>query len=65
MAASSPTEQLLTSRELARRLNMSTDSIYRLVASGKLVAIRLHEHGPLRFRAEDVEAMLSNGTRAA
>jgi excisionase family DNA binding protein len=49
---------LLTSRQAARRLGVSPDTIRALGKSGVLPAIRYGERGQYRFRAQDVEALL-------
>lgn len=48
------TRPLLTAREVAARLHVSTDTVYRLAAAGKLASVRLSEDGPIRFDPADV-----------
>jgi excisionase family DNA binding protein len=50
-------EELLTSTEAARLLRVSKSTIARYVRLGQLRAYRLPS-GYLRFRREDVEALL-------
>ena len=50
--------KLLTSREAADRLGVSVFTVRILAKSGDLPAIRFGERGLLRFRVDDVEALL-------
>lgn len=52
--------RLLTAREAAEHLRLSLDYVYRLAARGVLPAVRLTERSNLRFRVEDVEAVLAS-----
>jgi excisionase family DNA binding protein len=67
MRAPAPTERqpLLTARETAARLSVSVATLYRISKRGLLPAVRLHPAGPLRFRPEDVDALIENGRDAA
>lgn len=49
---------LLTVIEAGAILRIAPGSIYRHVRNGDLRALRIGEHGPLRFRQADVEALL-------
>jgi excisionase family DNA binding protein len=46
----------LTVNQLAGRLAISRDTVYRLVRAGKLPTVRVGER--IRFRSEDVDAYL-------
>jgi excisionase family DNA binding protein len=46
--------ELLTAREVAELMRVSTMTVYRLIKSGELPAIRVGKH--LRIRRDDVEA---------
>jgi len=50
-------DRLLTINDVAFRLAISRDSVYRLVRSGALRSIRVGER--LRFRLDDLEAYLA------
>jgi excisionase family DNA binding protein len=59
-----PGERLLTSEEVAIRLNVSRKTLYRIVEGGKIAHLRIGRM--LRFRAVDVTAYLRReGTRRA
>lgn len=58
MATVAPFLRLLTVGEVARALRCSRASVYRHVRLGQLEALRVGDRGPLRFRPEDVEAVL-------
>ena len=58
MSTNAPVPELLTVEEVARRLRVSSKSVYRYVAAG-LPAIRLNASGPLRFDAAELEAWLN------
>ena len=60
-ASAANAEALLRTNEVARRLSVSVETVYRLAQSGRLSAIRLKPTGPLRFRHEDVEALIEQG----
>jgi excisionase family DNA binding protein len=51
-------QRLLTVGDAARVLRCSRGSVYRYTRTGALVASRIGESGQLRYRAEDVEALL-------
>ena len=51
---------LLTAREVAETVRASVDTVYRLTARGTLPAVRLAVHGPLRFRADDLAALVES-----
>jgi excisionase family DNA binding protein len=55
---------LLTTAETAARLGLSPHTIRSWVRSGKLPGIYLTERS-LRFRPEDVEALISEHERSA
>jgi excisionase family DNA binding protein len=57
-------ERLLTSRQAAERLGVSTDTIRALGKAGVLPPIRYGERGQYRFRPEDVEQLLQPRTLA-
>jgi excisionase family DNA binding protein len=50
----------LTTAEVAEHLNCSTKTVGRLRASGKLPYLKLGDN--IRFRLENVEALLTAGT---
>lgn len=51
-------EPLLNTLEVARRFKLSPAHVRRLHARGDLPAVRFSPGGHLRFRAEDVEAVI-------
>jgi excisionase family DNA binding protein len=51
------TEPLLTARDVADRLNVSTETVLRWVRSGDVPAFKL-PGGAIRFRASDVDSWL-------
>jgi excisionase family DNA binding protein len=51
--------QLLTKKEVARRLACSIRMVERLVASGALAAVKIR--GAVRFRLCDVEQIIMKG----
>ena len=55
-------ERLLTAREVAGLLGLSTETVLRYVRRGELPAIRLPgtKHGRLRFRPSELAAWLDN-----
>ena len=56
-------ERLLRINDVADRLAVSRDTVYRLVRSGELVALRVGER--LRFRVSDLEDYLQRGKEQA
>jgi excisionase family DNA binding protein len=50
--------RLLTTREVAAELRVSTDTVLELVARGTLSPIRLTPKGRFRFRRDDVNALI-------
>jgi excisionase family DNA binding protein len=56
LAASSPRPRLLTPNEVAEQLRVSTMTVYRLIKSGDLPAIRVGKH--FRIRASDLAGYL-------
>lgn len=40
--------RLLTAREVAAELRVTPDTVYRLIQSGRLKAVRIGERGPVR-----------------
>jgi excisionase family DNA binding protein len=55
-ADSTAGEKLLRKKDVARVLACSTRHVERLVASGKLLAIRIG--GAVRFRSSDIEQIM-------
>jgi excisionase family DNA binding protein len=53
-------ERLLTIADVAYRLAISRDTVYRLVRSGALAPLRVGDR--LRFRVSDLEAYLERDT---
>jgi excisionase family DNA binding protein len=51
-------EKLLKPIEVAAELRVTVDSVYRLIASGRLRALRIGEQGPLRVPAAAVDELL-------
>ena len=49
---------LLTAKDVARKLSVTTQTVYGYVTEGVLPVVRLVS-GRLRFRGEDVEAFIS------
>ncbi len=54
---------LLTVREVADSMRVSTMTVYRLIRAGALPAIRVGKH--FRIRVEDLETFLSTQTTVA
>ena len=53
------TTELLTIPEVARRLGLHRDTVYRKIAAGEIPALRLGgEHGPLRVPVDELERWL-------
>jgi excisionase family DNA binding protein len=52
-------ERLLTKKEVARLLGCSVRMVERLVASGRLTAVKIR--GAVRFRFSDVEQIMMKG----
>ncbi len=50
--------RLLTTAEVAELLNVHVDTVRAWVAAGALRAIRVGERGRLRFREDEVRALL-------
>lgn len=50
---------MLTTKQVARRLNVDDETIRRWAAAGKLPAVTLPS-GRLRFRPEVVDALIAN-----
>jgi excisionase family DNA binding protein len=51
--------RLLRAKEVARILGVRPRRVHELVAEGKLRSVRLTDLGWYRFRAEDVERLIS------
>jgi excisionase family DNA binding protein len=56
------TEKLLRKKEVASRLACSERMVERLVASGKLTAVKIR--GAVRFRLSDIEQIVMKGVAA-
>lgn len=54
---------LLTLDQVCSRLSLSRPSVYRLVAAGKLPAVRIVQ--AFRFRADDVDALIARSLTTA
>jgi len=54
----------LTTREAADQLHVSKATLYRLTRAGLLPSVRLSPRGQLRFRVEDLDALIQNGRAA-
>ncbi len=52
--------QLLTVREVAETMRVSTMTVYRLIRDGDMPAIRVGKH--FRLRVDDVDEFLSSRT---
>jgi excisionase family DNA binding protein len=52
------TERLLKVGEVAGWLGCSPGTVRKIAGEGLLPAVRLSEHGHLRFATEDVEALI-------
>ena len=50
--------RLLSAAEVARVLNVSSETVLRYVAEGYLSSVRVGEKGRHRFRPEDVERLI-------
>jgi len=61
MQGAEPTavERLLTKKEVARLLGCSVRMVERLVASGRLTAVKIR--GAVRFRSSDIEQIMMKG----
>lgn len=55
--------RLLTAREVADLLGVSSETVLRWWRAGQLGGYRLGRFGPLRFSEADVEALLAPGRR--
>lgn len=53
-----PPQRLLTVKQAAERLNVSTSTIERLIKSGVLPLHRVGPRGPRRFYVQDVDRAL-------
>jgi excisionase family DNA binding protein len=60
-------ESLLTARQVADRLGVSAETVRRYTRTGKLRGIRLPgtKRGRLRYRSEEIEALLEAGETGA
>jgi hypothetical protein len=56
---------LLTSREVQDYLRLSSTRVSELVASGVLKPVRITPRGNLRFKASDIELLVSGAVEAA
>lgn len=56
--------ELLTARELAQRLGVSTDTLLRWTRAGKVPALRL-PGGAIRYRPEAIESWLEGRATSA
>ncbi len=59
-----PSTELLTVREVALRLNLSTQTVYVYIKRGLLSSVRLSAR-TLRIPVESVEAFLEKGYKEA
>ena len=55
----SPSQPLLTVREVARLLAVHPNSVRRWVKQGRIKAYRVGRRGDLRFRLDDVDGFLT------
>ena len=55
---SNQTQSLLTVREVARELRLSTFTVYRRIEAGDLQAVRVGENGPLRIHRTALDRFL-------
>lgn len=55
--------ELLTGDEVAELLRVSRRTVTRMASSGKLAEVKLTER-TIRYRREDVEALLASGDAA-
>lgn len=53
-------EKYLVPRDIAERLSVSIETVWRWIREGKLTAISLAENKGYRIRQEDLEAFLNN-----
>ena len=51
-------EELLTTREAARLLGVTPAGLRRMVTRGELRAVQIGRRGRLRYRREDLEALV-------
>jgi len=63
--ATEQAERRLTTTETAIRLRLSESSIYKLVRTGRLTAIRVSPRGKMLFASEEVESLLSGAGQGA
>lgn len=51
--------QYLTVAQIARKFNLSTQAVYRMVSDGEIPAIRIgHGRGTIRFEEKEIEKWL-------
>ncbi len=53
-----PQPDLLTCREVGRRLSMTPQSVWRLAREGKIPSVRVGEHGHRRIPAAYVDKLV-------
>jgi excisionase family DNA binding protein len=56
--APAPDRKLLNVREAAAALGISPDSVYRLVADGRIAPVRLGPRAALRFKPSDLDELI-------
>jgi len=61
--SSDPPERLLSVRDVAAYLNVSTATVYKLAHSGVMPFVRIL--GSLRFRSKDLESFISSSSHAS
>lgn len=64
-AAPQATRRLLTVAEVADRLRVSTDTVYRRISSGELPALAIGARRPLRIDEDALDAWLYGDGDAA
>jgi len=57
----SDTRQFLSPEAVSELLAVPVDSVYDLIESGELLAIRVGAHGPWRIEGHHLEAFIADG----
>jgi len=65
MSTATATDRFLTVQEAATTLRLTPDTIYRLIHSGRLKAVRVGERGPVRVPESALAALLQPTSSAA
>jgi predicted DNA-binding transcriptional regulator AlpA len=63
--AATQTQKLLTGSQISEEFGIPYRSVYDLYVTGKLPAVRFTESGRLRFRRQDIEALIERSLETA